>query len=418
MRQILSAGQDQTDITLLLRLASMTPEKAGIRFLRNKGFASHESLRRHAPGCCWLTTRPYTSAPSKSERKLPQTRQPFRLKRWQRSVGTVVILGGAAYLVYRFSVNGHSRDPFIPYKLISKEPVSSTASIFMLEPHEISQDLTRYNEAWKKGIWNVHFKQPQLQIVRPYTPLPLRNGKSEAETGRLRFLIRNDIYGEVSSYLHRLPIGSQIELRGPNLEYEISPEVKQVVFFAGGTGIAPALQVAHALFGSKDNGKDKKLHILWASRKREDCVGGHSDYAPAEPLALKSKLTSIFSNPRPTNQEVTREDQGLIVKELEELKEKYSGKVTVEYFVNEENTWIDKDAVVKALSRFDDIDFSLGSSTPHEQRQILISGPPGFISYLAGPKEWSGGKEQQGGVSKILAHAIAMNPHNVKVWKI
>jgi homoaconitate hydratase len=408
-------SNDQKRHCLPIWLASMTLKSITLRSFRIKGITSRGALHRQASDCLWSTIRPYSSAPSKPERKLPQEHRRSRLKQWHRNLGIVVVLGGVAYLVYGFCFNGQTRDPFRPYKLVSKEPVSSTANIFVLEPQEISQDLERYNEAWQKGIWNVHFKQPQLQIVRPYTPLPLHHTKSEEENGQLRFLIRNDIHGEVSSYLHRLPLGSRIELRGPNLEYEISPQVKQIVFFAGGTGIAPALQVAHALFGSKERGKDRKLHILWASRKREDCVGGHSDYAPAEPLALKSKFTSIFSATRPTPQ---AESQGLVVRELEELKQRYPGKVTVEYFVNEENTWIDKDAVFKALSRFDDTDFSLGSSSPQERRQILISGPPGFISYLAGPKEWRGGKEQQGGVSKILAHAIAMNPHNVKVWKI
>lgn len=366
----------------------------------------------------WPTLRSYSSAAPQSERKFLQTRQRFRLKQGQRRFGLGVLVGGAAYLLYKVYSDKQSRDAFVPYKLVGKEPVSSTASIFVLEPQETSQDLDKYRDAWQKGIWNVHFKQPQLQIVRAYTPLPSPDTGSEKDTSRLRFLIRNDRYGEVSSYIHRLPVGSQIELRGPNLEYEISPHVKQIVFFAGGTGIAPALQVAHALFGSKEYGKDRKLHILWSNRKREDCVGGRSDYAPAEPLAMQTKITGILHASHPTPEVISSDNPGGVVKELELLKERYPGQVTAEYFVNEENTWIDKDAVFKALSRFDDKDFSLGSSSPQEQRQILISGPSGFISYLAGPKEWRGGKEQQGGVSKILAHAISMNPHNVKVWKI
>ena len=51
----------------------------------------------------------------------------------------------------------------------------------------------------------------------------------------------------MSTYLHRLPIGATIELRGPHVEYQIPSEVKNVIFVAGGTGIAPALQVAHAM---------------------------------------------------------------------------------------------------------------------------------------------------------------------------
>ncbi len=361
--------------------------------------------------------RGYSSASPLPERKLQQPSQASGLKSWHR-YAIAVVIGGAVYGLYESYSNKQARDGFIPYKLVKKDPVSTTASIFVLQPQEGSPDLDKYTQAWQKGIWNVHFKQPQLQIVRAYTPLPPHDTPSAEDVSQLRFLIRNDAYGEVSSYLHRLPVGSQVELRGPNIEYELSPDVRQIVFFAGGTGIAPALQVAHALFSQKEHSKDKKLHILWANRRREDCVGGHSDYSPAEPLVKKSTIGSFFPTPNASTKAGISDDQGFVVKELEQLKKEHPGQVTVEYFVNEENTWIDRDAVSKALSRFDDNDFSRRSSAPQEQRQILISGPSGFISYLAGPKEWRNGREQQGGVSKILAHAISVNPHNVKVWKI
>jgi homoaconitate hydratase len=399
----------------------MTPRRAAFGSFSIHELAIKRAVRRQTSGCGRHTIQPYSSVSPKPEQQRPQRQLPFRLTQWQRNFAFGVLVGGLGFAAYVHFSNKQSRDAFIPYKLVEKVPVSSTASVFVLEAPDNShnsQNPDKYREAWQKGIWNVHFKQPQLQIVRPYTPVPFQDTSSKDGVSRLRFLIRNDVQGEVSSYLHRLPTGSVIELRGPNLEYEISPNAKQIVFFAGGTGIAPALQVAHALFNSKESGKEKKLHILWANRKREDCVGGHSDYAPPEPLTLKSKISSMFAAPQSGPHAISPGDQGLVVKELEQLKQKHPGQVTVEYFVNQENTWINTEAVFKALSRFDDTAFSQGSSSPQEERQILISGPNGFISYLAGPKEWLGGKEQQGGVSKILAHALAMNPHNVKVWKV
>ncbi len=395
----------------------MTPRAASSQASSISRCVSEVFLRKPPYGRCLGRAQGYSSAPPQSERKLQQSRQPSGLKSWHRyAIATVI--GGVAYGLYESYSNKQERDAFIPYKLVKKDPVSTTASIFVLQPQERSSDLDKYKEAWQKGIWNVHFKQPQLQIVRAYTPLPPQDTPSAEDVSQLRFLIRNDADGEVSSYLHRLPVGSQIELRGPNIEYELSPDVKQIVFFAGGTGIAPALQVAHALFSQKEDSKDKKLHILWANRRREDCVGGHSDYSPAEPLVKQFTTTTSLPTLNASTKAALSNDQGLIVKELEQLKKNHPGQVTVEYFVNEENSWIDRDAVSKALSRFDDNDFSRRPSAPQEQRQILISGPSGFISYLAGPKEWRNGREQQGGVSKILAHAISVNPHNVKVWKI
>jgi len=368
-------------------------------------------------------TRQNSSLPERT-RKLPNRGERFTLKPWQRNF----LIGGALGIVISqgwLYYDGRRRTgAFVPYSLAVKEPVSSTASIFHLAPKEKSPNLEIYKEAWEKGVWNVHFKQPQLQILRAYTPLPPLENATGPEKEHLRFLIRHDPHGEVSSYLHRLPIGAEIELQGPNLEYEITPDVRQVVFFAGGTGIAPALQVAHALFEGEPSAADaalrskRTLHILWANRKREDCLGGVNDAPPDEPVPPKPTWSGLFTTPRPKPIPPVLEEKGAIVRELEDLKRKHPGQITVEYFVNAEDTWIGEDAVFKALSRFDDKDFTTGYATPQEQRQILVSGPPGFISYLAGPKEWRNGREEQGPVSKIIAHAISRNPHNVKVWKI
>ncbi|KAL6243242.1 mitochondrial peripheral inner membrane protein [Rhinocladiella similis] len=361
-----------------------------------------------------------TPDPSSRPKSRPSKRSVF-VAAWT-ALGVV-----AGWQIYNYN---SKRDSFVAYTLISKEPVSSTASIFHLEPKQPSSSFELYKDAWRKGIWNVHFKQPQLQIVRAYTPLPpVDEGTGLEKKDELRFLIRKDPHGEVSSYLHKLPVGAEIEMRGPNLEYELTPDVRQIVFFAGGTGIAPALQIAHALFeghtddhssdsGQKGNGKTKNLHILWASRTREDCAGGVSDAPPSEAVPPKPTWSGLFSRPKAKpNPQPQSLEKGLIVKQLEALKEKYPGQVTVEYFVNAEDTWVDEDAVFKALSRFDDKEFSTASAAPG-QRQILISGPPGFISYLAGPKEWRNGREEQGPVSRIVAHAISKNPHDVTVWKI
>jgi ferredoxin-NADP reductase len=346
------------------------------------------------------------------------------LKPWQRNFVIGMFAGALFIPAYQYYEESRLRDSFVKYKLVSKEPVSSTASIFKLQPQASSDDFNVYKEAWRKGIWNVHFKQPQIQIIRAYTPLPPVDGVPEKESKNLRFLIRRDPHGEVSSYLHNLPVGAEIELRGPNLEYYLTPDIRQVVFFAGGTGIAPALQIAHTMFDAespedKELKKARKLHILWASRKREDCAGGISDAPVAEPMPPKKTITGLFTKslPKPVV-DLSSQEKGAIVQELEALKTKYPGRITVEYFVNDEDRWIDEVAVFKALSRFDDKDFSAGTTTPQEQRQVIISGPAGFITYLAGPKEWKSGREEQGGMGKILAHAIGANPHNVKVWKI
>jgi NAD(P)H-flavin reductase len=316
---------------------------------------------------------------------------------------------------------------FSTYTLIDKEPVSSSASIFRLKAPDQAQTPGQtwlsLQENFKRSVWNLQIKQPQLQIVRAYTPLPASFTGEKQTDGEFRFLIRHDRHGEMSSYLHRLPKEAGVGIRGPFQEYEITPDIRQVVFFAGGTGIAPALQVASAMFSDQNPSATeqtpdhRRLHILWANRSREDCLGGVSDDPAIRTPFNKSSWSGLFSIVKPSDTATESVKQSIIVKELEALKTKYPGQVTVDYFVNAEDTWIDERAVSRAVGLLSDAKLALESSAP-DQRQILISGPDGFIAHLAGPKEWRNGREEQGSVSRLVAHALSKSPYNIKVWKI
>ena len=54
--------------------------------------------------------------------------------------------------------------------------------------------------------------------------------------------------GEVSKYLHSRSLGADVELCGPKIEFSSSAveDDSHWVFFAGGTGITPAIQFAQA----------------------------------------------------------------------------------------------------------------------------------------------------------------------------
>lgn len=333
----------------------------------------------------------------KSEPKEPES--------WARFIGTrvgAIAVGYAVGKVYYY-YNPKPDDNFSAYELTSRDPISSTLSIFTVRPKngQPVKNADEIRQAWKSGIWNLQFKQPQLQILRAYTPIPLGNVE---ETDSLQFLIRRDPRGEVSGYLHRLSPTSEIEMRGPNVEYPLTPATKNVIFLAGGTGIAPALQVAHIMFTASesdpssqpDGDKDQHLHVLWANRSKEDIV-------------------NTSSNPNP------------IINHLNTLTATHNRNLNVTYFVDEEQTYITPAALSSALDRalshaHADPNTHLGGST--SETQIIISGPEGFISYLAGPKVWKDGREQQGPLGGILAGVLAERERkgkvrdNVKVWKV
>lgn len=320
--------------------------------------------------------------------------------------------GGYAYRSYTTSdadsgaLNQHD---FSPYTLVSKQPVSSSSSIFILRPRYTDDDSKNIiQEACRKGIWSVQVKQPQLQIARSYTPLP-PTGESESQ-GDLRILIRREEAGEVSNYLHKLPKETTVNLRGPFLELEIPENATEVLFLAGGTGIAPALQVANLLAQRKD----MKLHILWANRRREDCVGGKSDIQHLPPSGLLSGFKGLFGSQQTSSQSPKTPEAAYpesMVQEINKLKStSKQGSLVIEYFVDEEGNFIKDGNVsqhVKHLTKEDSASqLSLG------EKYILISGPDGFIKHLAGEKVWVGGREAQGPLGGVLSKM------NLPGWKI
>ncbi|EDN09690.1 conserved hypothetical protein [Histoplasma mississippiense (nom. inval.)] len=290
---------------------------------------------------------------------------PQKQRTWLRvTIVTAVAAAIGAYTRYEADSGTATLNPytFTQYELVSKIPVSSSSSIFTLRPVKLGDNDT--------------------------------------------FLIRKDPYGEVSGYLHGLPVGAKLDLRGPRLDYILPADVQEILFIAGGTGIATGLQAVHALFRNNDGSdlkkKKKKMHILWANRRRDDCLGGVSDSSSRRPTTGSSswwKWVFRTSNGAPEKRQIQRNDieKSVTVQYLEELKAQYPGMLTVDYFVDEEGTLIGKDAIL-GFTEPERATRSPGGGT----KLILISGPDGFISYLAGPKMWSGGKEIQGPLEGLI----------------
>jgi hypothetical protein len=190
---------------------------------------------------------------SVSRSQLPQPKrkktQAFRTLKYLVlcSIGGFVLFYPVGFAVgyYRglnSSRSGSIFDPprFTAFTITQREVVSPTSILVVirrsLPPNSIPSD--PYGESWRRGPWSVEIKQPQLQIARSYTPLP---PSEDDQPGDLRFLIRREQKGEMSGYLWGLKEGDTMWLRGPKQEYELGEEISDVVFVAGGTGIAPAL---------------------------------------------------------------------------------------------------------------------------------------------------------------------------------
>lgn len=204
-------------------------------------------------------------------------------------------------------------DKFAKFRITYKEDVSDNVALIELSPkYEAHREIIRSKGGFWNGkrLWSIDVKQPEIQVVRRYTPLPLyyQQYKEGTETkallrmvgedqdeGRMVLLVKRYDDGEVSRYLHRLPVGSDVEIRGPYQEYRFPyspvdeqpargpmldlpsrmpaedaypqgvPQPDNVAFFAGGTGIAPILQ---ALMSK--NPPRGKVDVFYSVRRPEE----------------------------------------------------------------------------------------------------------------------------------------------------
>lgn len=236
--------------------------------------------------------------PPKKPKFVPEENKP-----WKRHIPALAAVLGIAWAVYayKYFLSGDKTsnekllepDKFTPFKITYKEDISEDLQLIELSPnYEQYRNILKSKESlWNgKKLWSVEVKQPEIQVVRRYTPLPMYymqglEGKAllrllggiEEDEGRMVLLVKKYNDGEVSRWLHRMPVGSIIELRGPfvghrfpyspidnaagefrqtmedlpsrlRVEPEQLPEKlgvpapENIAFFAGGTGIAPVLQ--------------------------------------------------------------------------------------------------------------------------------------------------------------------------------
>ncbi|TGO26762.1 hypothetical protein BPAE_0053g00150 [Botrytis paeoniae] len=277
---------------------------------------------------------------------------------------------------------------FTKFSIVSEETVSSTSKLLTIKPKR-STKADPYAAYWEKGLWSVEFKQPLLQIARSYTPLPPDENAANSE---LRFLIRKEPNGEMSNYLFRLQANSEIELRGPHVEFDLPENVDEVVFLAGGTGIAPAMQVAHTLLEArKPDGKLPRICIVWANRRREDCVGGEKYTSGSKSDIMTAK--------------------GSVVQQLQRMQQKYPENLQVNYVVDEEVTFINQKMISQAIQPSSAVGSGLVTKNS-DSKLLFVSGPEGFMNYFAGPKRWRNGKQEQGEVGGVLGYM------DIKDWKV
>ncbi|KXJ93270.1 hypothetical protein Micbo1qcDRAFT_203369 [Microdochium bolleyi] len=397
-------------------------------------------------------------------------------KSGKRGLVAAVLVAGAAGWAWLFLDSGSSSGSeiyptkFTPFTVTSREQVSPTAFILTVrndQPGQSSINPSSVKAAWQHGLWSVEIKQPQLQIARHYTPLPPAEDKTGDSADELRFLVRRMDTGEMSNYLSRRAVGDQIWLRGPHLSFDMVRRLgaaQQVVFLAGGTGIAPALQAAHRLLDNSNNNFTDGLptvSILWANRQGADALGREGT-SPGLTSGSGSSWSSWWhgskaATPRTIDdtsapaQTSASLDKPSLSAQINDMKRRYGSRFEIQYFVDDEKSFITQDSVIRVLpegslpttatmmtaaedsarctwhsptllermSGDNDVDrardpvqsactcSNSNSSSSCKGRGagknlFFVSGPDGFIRAYAGSKWWHSGLEMQGTLRGVV----------------
>ncbi|GFR45811.1 hypothetical protein Agub_g7267 [Astrephomene gubernaculifera] len=103
-------------------------------------------------------------------------------------------------------------------------------------------------------------------VVRPYTPTSAPDAR-----GYLDLVVKVYDKGVMSKHIDSLKVGDTLEMKGPIKKYPYEPNCKKHIgMVAGGTGIAPMLQVIDAILS---NPEDKtQISLVYANMSEADII--------------------------------------------------------------------------------------------------------------------------------------------------
>lgn len=105
-------------------------------------------------------------------------------------------------------------------------------------------------------------------ITRPYTPI-----STNAMVGKFQLLIKLYPGGQMSNYLHTLPLGQSVMFKHieKNVKLQYPFQTKHITMLVGGTGITPMIQALHAILGSA--GDTTKVSMIFGNKTQDDILG-------------------------------------------------------------------------------------------------------------------------------------------------
>ena len=118
----------------------------------------------------------------------------------------------------------------------------------------------------KAAIGSVKEDGSRANVIRPYTPI----SRPQVE-GFLELAVKTYENGKMSKHMASLKVGDKLDFKGPIVKIPYKPnQYKEIGMVAGGTGIAPMLQVVDEILEDRED--STKVSLIFANQTESDIL--------------------------------------------------------------------------------------------------------------------------------------------------
>lgn len=137
-------------------------------------------------------------------------------------------------------------------------------------------EFTRHIELEVSGVTRFGFVPGQWLSVKANTPdgeeitRAYSIASPPSENGHFAFCLNRVQDGFMSNHLCNLEDGAKITFQGPFGDFILRPPLRDTVFIATGTGIAPFRSMLHWLLAESDRHQERQFWLLFGARHEQD----------------------------------------------------------------------------------------------------------------------------------------------------
>jgi ferredoxin-NADP reductase len=137
-------------------------------------------------------------------------------------------------------------------------------------------EFTRHLEFEMKGVPRFGFVAGQWLSFKTKTPAAEEITRAysiaspPSDDGRFALCLNRVQDGFMSNFLCDLKAGDEISCQGPFGDFILRPPMRDTIFIATGTGIAPFRSMLHWLLNDESRHQNKQLYLIFGNRAEKD----------------------------------------------------------------------------------------------------------------------------------------------------